>query len=44
MANQSETGITLINLFTVKPEKQQSAANQVAETYNKDLYSKIFIT
>lgn len=33
MANQSETGITLINLFTVKPEKQQSAANQVAEIY-----------
>ena len=33
MANQSEVGITLINLFTVKPEKQQSAADQVAEIY-----------
>ncbi len=33
MPNQSEVGVTLINLFTVKPEKQQSAANRVTEIY-----------
>ena len=33
MAKQSETEITLVNLFTVKPEKQQSAATKVAEIY-----------
>jgi quinol monooxygenase YgiN len=31
MKNQSE--ITLVNLFTVKSEKQQSAANKIAEIY-----------
>jgi tRNA U54 and U55 pseudouridine synthase Pus10 len=31
MTNQSE--ITLVNLFTVKSEKQQSAANKIAEIY-----------
>jgi heme-degrading monooxygenase HmoA len=33
MANQAETEVTLVNLFTVEPEKQQSAATKVAEIY-----------
>jgi heme-degrading monooxygenase HmoA len=33
MVNQSETEITLVNLFTVEPEKQQSAANKIVEIY-----------
>lgn len=33
MAKQSETEITLVNLFTVEPEKQQSAATKIAEIY-----------
>ncbi|WP_169154789.1 antibiotic biosynthesis monooxygenase [Brasilonema bromeliae] len=39
MTNNSESEITLVNLFTVKPEKQQSTANQVAEIY-KTVVSK----
>lgn len=30
---QNNSGIMLINVFTVEPEKQQSAANKVAEIY-----------
>lgn len=33
-SNQSNSGIMLINIFTVAPEKQQSAANKVAEIYD----------
>lgn len=33
MTNQSETEITLVNLFTVEPEKQHSAATKIAEIY-----------
>jgi quinol monooxygenase YgiN len=33
MANQTETEVTLVNLFTVEPEKQQSAATKIAEIY-----------
>lgn len=33
MANQAETEITLVNLFTVEPEKQQSAADKITEIY-----------
>ena len=33
MPNQSEVEITLVNLFTVKPEEKQSAASKIAEIY-----------
>ena len=33
MSNQSEVEVTLVNLFTVKPEQQQSAASKIAEIY-----------
>lgn len=33
MSNQSETEITLVNMFTVKLEKQESAANKITEIY-----------
>ena len=33
MMNQDANEITLVNLFTVEPEKQASAANKIAEIY-----------
>ncbi len=38
--NQQESGITLINIFTVTPEKQHSAADKVAHIYKTFVHNQ----